>query len=270
MVLAVLLSVIGTCACGSFFIIWLFLVIGTLSLTACLKTQAQFHSVVLFFIVSVLGGLLFLLSRAETPLRGTVFCLSLLLKLGLFPFHFWITTVLRDLSLLFLCFFLGPAKFGLLFLLVFCQCPHFCFPLIALLFGLMVAYVSSSFSLLLYASGSCQLIWFIHLGPSYFCSFYCTYIFSLIAVASLGFRILGPIVAFLNLGGMPPYTFFWGKLIGVSILPSFWAMVLLLSSSLILFPYFRFSLTIRSNASSSFLFQCALCSASASCALFPS
>lgn len=208
MVLAVLLSVFGTCACGSVFCIWLFLVIGTLSLTAWLKSQAQFHSVVLFFVVSVLGGLLFLLSRFESPLRSTVFCISLFLKLGLFPFHFWVTTVLRDLSLLFLCFFLGPAKFGLLFLLVFCQCPSFCFPFIALLFGLLVAYVSQSISLLLYASGSCQLLWYFFLGPSFFCSFYTTYLFSLIAVASLGFRILGPIIAFLNLGGLPPFTFF--------------------------------------------------------------
>jgi len=208
MVLAVLLSVLGTCVCGSVFSIWLFLVIGTLSLTAWLKTQAQYQAVVLFFIVSVLGGLLFLLSRLESPLRGTVIFISLFLKLGLFPFHFWVATVLRDLSLLFLCFFLGPAKFGLLFLLVFCQDPSFCLPFFSLLFGLQVANVSLSLPLLLYASGSCQLIWFILLGPSFFCSFYCTYLLSLMAVASLCFRLLGPIVAFLNLGGLPPLTFF--------------------------------------------------------------
>lgn len=208
MVLAVLLSVFGTCVCGTVFSIWVFLVIGTLSLTAWLKTQAQFHSVVLFFVVSAVGGLLFLLSRAETPLRGTVLCLSLFLKIGLFPFHFWVITVLRDLSLLFLCFFLGPAKFGLLFLLVFCQCPYLWLPLMALLFGLLVAYVSQSISLLLYASGSCQLIWYMQLGPSFFCTFFCTYLFSLIAVASLALRVLDPLVAFLHLGGIPPFSFF--------------------------------------------------------------
>lgn len=132
--------------------------IGTLSITSWLKAHTQFLSVVLYFIASVLGGLLFLLSSLVLPLSGFLLSLSLFLKIGLFPFHFWVVTVLRDLSTVHLCFFLGPPKFGLIFLLVNSHFPSINLPLLALVFGLLVAYISQSLSLLLYASGSCQLL----------------------------------------------------------------------------------------------------------------
>jgi len=183
-------------------------VIGTLSISSWLKAHCQFRSLVLYFIASVLGGLLFLLSSLVSSLSGFLLSLSLFLKLGLFPFHFWVITVLRDLSLVYLCFFLGPAKFGLIFLLVNSHFPSINPAFIALVFGLHVAYVSQSLSLLLYASGSCLLLWCVLLGPSCFCSFFISYLFSLLAVSMLHFRYLRPIVAFLNLGGLPPLTFF--------------------------------------------------------------
>jgi len=183
-------------------------VIGTLSLTSWLKAHTQFRSVVLYFIASVLGGLLFLLSSHFSPLSGFLLSLSLFLKIGLFPFHFWVVTVLRDLSLVHLCFFLGPAKFGLIFLLVNSHFTSINLPLLALVFGLQVAYVSQSLFHLLYASGSCILLWCVLLGPSCFCSFFISYLLSLFAVSILHFRLLRPFVAFLNLGGLPPLTFF--------------------------------------------------------------
>jgi len=69
-------------------------------------------------VISCLGGLLFLLSCSEAGLSGLVLQLSLLLKLGFAPFQFWVHKVLSHLSLLQLCFFLGPTKVGLLWLLV--------------------------------------------------------------------------------------------------------------------------------------------------------
>merc|ERR1712212_116292 len=63
---------------------------------------------------------------------------------------------------------LGPAKFGLLYILVSSHSTSVSFASCSLLLGLSWLWQASSASLILYSSGSCQLIIFILLGPSFF------------------------------------------------------------------------------------------------------
>ena len=267
MLLGVLLSVAGVLVSSSYFTAWSFLVIGTLALSSWFKVRTRYSVVVLYFITSSVGGLLFLAGSLLPSHSILLVQLSLSIKLGLFPFQFWVLRVLSVLDTTSLCFFLGPTKFSLLYLLVSSSHYSLLLPLLALIFGLFVLFTSYSLSLVLYASGSCQLIFIILLGPSPFPVFYFTYLLSLLAIVIIVNKLLSPLVSFLCLGGMPPFTFFWGKFLAISLLPLFWGFFLVLCSGIILFPYIKLSLGLGFQHSTSFLPLFLISSASRLCFL---
>ena len=88
MLLGILTSVLGTCLSSSQLLVWSFLVIGSLSVCGWLKAFLSSDALVLYFVVSVLGGLLFLISCGEFEVSSLVLQLALLLKLGIAPFQF--------------------------------------------------------------------------------------------------------------------------------------------------------------------------------------
>ena len=267
MLLGVALSVSGILVSSSYFTVWTFIVIGTLALSSWLKVRCRFVVVVLYFIVSAVSGLLFLAGSLLSSHSFLLIQLSLSIKLGLFPFQFWVLPVLSELSLSSLCFFLGPTKISLLYLLVSTKFCSLLLPCLALVFGLFVLFTSCSLSLVLYASGSCQLIFLILLGPSPFPVFYFSYLLSLLAISLIDFKLLRPLVAFLCLGGMPPFTFFWGKFLAIIYLPLFWGIFLVMCSGIILFPYIKLSLGLGYQHSTSFLALFLVSSASGLCFL---
>lgn len=112
--LGILVGVIGTTLLQSHLMIWSFLVIGSLSVCGWLKTKVPSDALVLYFVVSALGRLLFLVRCSEFVLSSILLQLALLLKIGLAPFQFWVFKVLFPLNIASLCFFLGPLKVGLL------------------------------------------------------------------------------------------------------------------------------------------------------------
>lgn len=112
--LGIFLSVLGTCVLSSPFVIWSFLVLGSLSSVGWLKSKLSPGVLSLYFLVSVLGSLLFLVGCSRFSYSALVLQLALLLKSGLAPFQFWVHKVLQNLDIGSLCVFLGPLKFGLL------------------------------------------------------------------------------------------------------------------------------------------------------------
>jgi len=88
MLVGIFVSVAGRALSLSPFIVWSFFVIGTLSITAWLKNILPSSSLVLYFVISVLGGLLFLLGSCAWLQQYPIIILALLLKIGLFPFQF--------------------------------------------------------------------------------------------------------------------------------------------------------------------------------------
>jgi len=79
-----------------------------------MKTKVASDTLVLYFVVSVIGSLLFLVSCSTVYFSSLLIQLALLLKLGLAPFQFWVFKVISSLDIPSLCFFLGPLKVGIL------------------------------------------------------------------------------------------------------------------------------------------------------------
>jgi len=184
---------------------------------------------------------------------------SFFLSLGLFPFHFWVQKVLVDLTRFDLCLFLGPMKFGLLFLLVSLASHSLVLPLVSLFWGAYLIFISSGLPLILYSSGSCLVLWLVLLGQPLFFRFYVSYLLSLVPIGLFGLVNFSPVVAFLGLGGLPPLPFFWGKFLAISLLPSSWSFFFLCFSSLLFYPYLSFSLSLSRSESTSPLALFRLC-----------
>lgn len=208
-------------------------------------------SLAIYFIFSVTGSLLFLYGCSGSSYGTQILLLSLLLKIGLAPFQFWVFSVLPFLAPLQLCFFLGPAKAGLLYLTLSLNCVPYLFFLATTLVGLVTLFIASSLFLVLYSSGSVQLIILVLLGSPSFFVFWLTYLVALFCVALVSFELCSPLFAFSCLAGLPPLPFFWGKLFGLGFLAPTSAFLLLLLSGLSFFPYFRFALGCGSASSTS-------------------
>jgi len=134
--------------------------------------------------------------------------LALLLKIGLAPFQFWVYAVLRGLDISRLCFFLGPLKVGLLWLVVSVDHPSLYLASASLFLGVALLWLSSQTHLVLYASGSCQLLILVLLGPSAFLLYYSIYLTSLLGLHWYSSGYISSFFAFLGLGALPPLTIF--------------------------------------------------------------
>lgn len=243
-VIGILISVFGTTITISTLITWSFMVIGSLSVCGWLKAKVSTDSLVLYFVISVVGSLLFLISSREVFCSSLIIFLALLLKLGLAPFQFWIFKVLSTLDIPRLCFFLGPLKVGLLWLSTNIVHPTLPLASLSIFVGLIVLWVSSQAYLVLYASGSCQLLILIVLGPSGFALYYSIYIIALTGVFWFRTGKVSAFLAFLGLGALPPLTIFWAKVFALLMLPFLYGALVVIVSLLSLWPYIRCSLTI--------------------------
>lgn len=105
--------------------------------------------------------------------------------------------------------------------------------------------------IILYASGSVQLLFLDLLGPSFFLAYYSAYTLALLGLVSIFYSQLSPLVSLLGLGGLPPLAFFWGKLLALSLLSLPFAVILLLSSCLALYSYVSWALAVSASSSSS-------------------
>jgi len=251
--LGLLISVIGTTLTLSHLLIWSFLVIGSLSVCGWLKAKVGSDALVLYFVISVLGSLMFLVSCRESFLSYIILQLSLLLKLGLAPFQFWVFKVLRPLDIPSLCLFLGPLKAGLLWLIVNVSHPTFLLVSASLLLGLLLLWLSHQFHLVLYASGSCQLLILVLIGPSTFIPYYSIYLLALLGIYWSSTGSVSSLFAFLRLGALPPLTMFWAKVLALSSLPFISSVLVIFISLLTLWPYVSCSLSLRSRSRTSLL-----------------
>jgi len=251
--LGILVAVIGTSLLKSHLLIWTFLVIGSLSVLGWLKPKVAPDALVLYFLVSSLGRLLFLVSCREFVLSSILLQLSLLLKLGLAPFQFWVFKVLSNLHIAPLCFFLGPHKVGLLWLVVNIAHPSLILASASLCLGIILLWLSRQIQLVLYASGSCQLLILVVLGPSVFPLYYSVYLLALLGVYWFRTKTISSFFAFLSLGALPPLTMFWAKVLALLSLPTVYAGIVLITSLLSLWPYIRCSVGLNTQTSTSLM-----------------
>lgn len=251
MYIGLILSVAGLSLSLHFFVIFIFMVLSTLSICGWLKRRVPSSSLVIYFVVSATGGLLFLLGSNVPTYSGIITSLSLLLLLGFAPFQFWVFRIVPHLSLFPLCIFLGPIKVGLLWLLVCQSNVTVSVAVLSLLLGLCILWARCSLALLLFGSGICQLLVFVILGTQSFLLYLFIYLFCLISVSLSSWKLLRPLIAILCLGGVPPIGIFWAKLMAFSSLCLTHASALLFVILISFWPYVRFGLTSRSACYSS-------------------
>ena len=247
MFLGIFVSVAGTALCISHVTVWFFIVLGTLSISSWLKRFVSSNSLVIFFVVSVLGGLLFLLSCSSFWFSPLLLQLSLLFKLGFAPFQFWVLKLLCELDLVQTCVFLGPLKYGLLWVFLSAAPPFLVFLLAAAWVGLIMLWLSTKIAYVLYASGSSQFFVYCLLSPPAWTTYYWVYMLALYVISCIITMQLSPLFAFLCLGGLPPLTIFWAKAFAILSLPTLYGIIVIFVSALSLGPYIQCSLGFYIN-----------------------
>merc|ERR1712042_258 len=200
----------------------------------------------IYFISSVLGGLLFVFSSLSSSLPPFFTFSSLLLLLGFFPFQFWSFSVLSHLSLFRVCIFLGPIKFGYLWLLLESPTYYFWLGLLRLSTGLLILYTSNTAWALLWASSSALLFQLLLLDTLLGLIYYVVYSLSLLSISYFHLNSHPLTLPFLGLAGIPPLGIFWAKVLSLLSLPNLHCLALLLISGVVLYPYFLARVSFRS------------------------
>jgi len=254
-----LLSQSGLLFCTSPFSVWAFLVLSTLCSVCYFKSYLSSAPLVVFFISSVIGGLLFLAGLLLLSSSCWVSNIGLLLKLGLSPFHFW---AIRVVSFLFgwaLFVFLGLLKLGPMFLLLNSSSNLFFWGLISLAFGFFVTWTSNSACYLLLGSGALLFCVLVTLSSSTLCRFFCAYILSLLLCCDHDVFSISSLMAWVSMAGLPPFPFFLSKVLALMLCPFFSGLLVLLVGGVTLFPYVFFGLCTSSRFPSSLFTLSCLC-----------
>jgi len=240
MFLLLLLS--STCLLCVSSTLFLFILISLQSISfVALLSYSNSHKIgVSYYIPSVIGGLLWLVGSFCYPFMPYLIFLGLSLKLGLFPFTGWAVSVCLGLRPLQLFFFLGPLKVGLLYLIIFSS--QVCIPLsfLSFVFGLVMLSTSSSFVLILLSSSLITFFYFTFISPFAFIFYLCTYLITLLLLSGVPLLECSFFTALLGLGGLPPFSLFWGKLLVLISLPPILSPCFLLLRGLCLPAYLSY------------------------------
>jgi len=253
MLLGVIFSQLGLILLTSYLGVWVFLVLSSLCTLGWLKSFLPSSSLALYFVVSVLGSLIFLLSQGFSYTRHILMCLGLFLIMGFAPFQFWVLPILAHLTRATLITFLGPAKLGYLFLAIGHSSCSAVLPIFSFLLGFVYLFSTSYLSIILYGSSALQLLPLVLLGLDKFWSFQLVYLVSLATFYFYFLCLTTPIFCFLCLFGIPPLGIFSAKLAALSVLPTIRGSVFLVVTALLAFPYLRTAMVLPSYGTTTFL-----------------
>ena len=240
MFLGLLISTLGLLSCSSPFFLWAFLVLGTLSTVGYFKPFLPALSLVLLFICSVVGGLLFLVGSLHPTSYSLFSNIGLLLKLGLAPFHFWMLKVVVLVTEFSSFILLGLLKVGPLFLLIDSPSFTLVWGVLSFVVGLPVLFSCTSVNLVLLGSGLLQFWVLSALQATTFSFYLFAYLIRLLLCCCAQTFSLSYLLAFLSLAGLPPFLFFVAKLSVLVSGPILVGILVLLISALRLFPYSLF------------------------------
>jgi len=198
------------------------------------------HSLVLLFICSVVGGLLFLVGSLHPTTYSSIPNIGLLLKLGLAPFHFWMLKIVVFVTEFPSFVLLGLAKVGPLFLLTAGPSLSLVMSLLSLVVGLLLLFSCTCVNLVLLGSGLLQFCVLSVLQATTFNFYFSSYLISLLLCCCAQTLQVSYLLAFLSLAGLPPFLFFVAKLSVLVSSPFLVCVLVLLVSALRLFPYALF------------------------------
>jgi len=116
--------------------------------------------------------------------------------------------VLLPLDLVSTCFFLGPLKLGILYLFLDISRPSLILLSLSLITGLVLLFLATHISGLLFASSSVQLLILVLLGPVLGLLYYVIYLFALLGIVFFAWSLISQFFAFFAISGLPPLTIF--------------------------------------------------------------
>lgn len=226
--------------------LWVMIEINFVSLVGLSRTKHFNKEVIIYFIVQRATSLALVIDLlTKSPLRGVLRILCLMVKLGIVPFHAWLLIVLLRLPWgVFWTVSVWQKLLPTILLSSMAQTPgHFiALRLSSILAGAFLILLSSSTRTIFAARSIYSLGWLTR-------AMYAQTIFLLVSWGyGLGlWRVMQKRpslreIGVLNLSGLPPFRFFWGKLITIKEILSYSypaAILALISATLRIYCYSR-------------------------------
>nr|UNO54144.1 NADH dehydrogenase subunit 2 [Dermacentor (Indocentor) sp.] len=271
MLWVIMISIMIAISSNSWFIFWLSMEMNLMSFIPIINDYKlkNCNAMITYFIIQSFSSSLFFISSLQFDLNNSFFFLilinmSLLIKLAIVPFHFWLSMMSESLSFNSLFFILSIQKIIPLF--IFSKfILEMLLPIImisTLLSSLMALNLKLIKKILIFSSIShqgwmlCLIIKKINFWMMYLivyswiifniiksCKKFKMYSFSKITINKMNYNEkMNFISQFMSLGGMPPFLGFFMKIMSIFMLMkthSFFMIILIISSLINLFFYFK-------------------------------
>jgi len=194
-------------------------------------------NILVYFLAQSLGTL-GILSRL---FWGNVFLpIFLFLKLGLFPFYFWIVALILKERIWSRGILLTIQKIAPLTLIASCGTPLMILLINALAGGYLIL-ARRSILLLLLFSGLIQATWVIRILPRRFAyTYFAVYVTLIIALLAKSPQSICFFLLFFALAGFPPFSGFMIKIYAIWLIPLVVVVELLLLAVISMYCYIRF------------------------------
>uniref|UniRef100_A0AAU8L1A5 NADH-ubiquinone oxidoreductase chain 2 n=1 Tax=Bryozoa sp. TaxID=2813608 RepID=A0AAU8L1A5_9BILA len=253
------MSLLGLMMSSSWLMIWLFLEMNLMSIMPLLS-----FSVIYYFIIQSLGGMIFLFGSINKEMLFLM--IGLMIKLAIFPFSFWVPTIINDAPWMGGALLSSVGKLMPLFtLLNFKMMNNSIFFFITVMWGSFYGVFQTKVKKILACSSVSHTGWLSMLltlkiknNIIYFISYF-PLIFMLFLISknssnkywkSLSYNKLTLLTILLILSGLPPFSGMWAKILtfmAFSFMPNMFFIMFFIMSAFNLFFYFKIIIGFMSN-----------------------
>uniref|UniRef100_UPI0030FEC566 NADH dehydrogenase subunit 2 n=1 Tax=Amblyomma calabyi TaxID=3065602 RepID=UPI0030FEC566 len=275
----ILITILISISCNSWFIYWLMMEMNLLFFIPILNSKkiSDSNSMITYFVIQSFSSTIFMMSVLMFLFTSTMkmlIIISMMIKLAIIPFHFWMISMSEMLNFDSLFLILSFQKFIPMYILSKFNHPYLSvFALISSIMGSMMALNSKMIKkMLIFSSISHQgwmimlflmksKFWFMYLTMYTFLIFKITklmkmlkfnYISNFSNLNMNSWNKISLIMMMMSLGGMPPFIGFFMKIISILILLTnlnFSIIILIISSMINIYfylnsiqPYFMINL----------------------------
>jgi len=229
MLLALIFSGLSLVCLSSLPFILLRLGLHTLVIVCLLSHSVSPDTLLAYFLPSVIGSLLWFMGSLVGFFGLQLLVTGLLLKLRMFPFHYWGLKVVRNINSISLFILIVPAKVPILTLFLSSGPSLLLLSFIILFCGCLNFVLRSFLSHILVWSSHLTLGFLLLMGSPIFFFYLFLYSFSLLLLLFSSFFSVSREFACLSLSGLPPLYMFWVKLYFLSSLPHLLCLLVLLA-----------------------------------------